>query len=96
MKRATTLVCAFVVVLSLVAPARPAEGCGADGEWACWEKICLVRIFGKCVVPGWRLKPPNLLHSGWTGLLGEDYATLLTALAWRIPIRSGSRRPDRN
>ncbi len=60
MKRATTLVCALVVVLSLVAPARPAEGCGADGDWACWEKICLVRIFGKCVVPGWRLKPPNL------------------------------------
>jgi len=60
MKRTTTLLCGFVVALSLGVPAQPAEACGGVGEPACWEKICLVRILGKCVVPGWRLKPPNL------------------------------------
>jgi len=60
MKRTTALVCGFVVVLSLVVSAQPAEACGAAGEAACWEKYCLVRIAGKCIVSGWRLEPPNL------------------------------------
>ncbi len=60
MKRATTLVCALVVCLSVVAPAKPAEGCGGHGENACWIKICLVSVFGKCIIPGWIPKPPNL------------------------------------